>query len=128
MFLHKIKIILSAVLFMDIQAYKSFYDAAVFCLGRLQSANIWEFYTLFFIENGGYLAEKIINVDKALRFCKYLRGKFCQEPWRPGVTEVLPFRELCPQSHVAGGKMLPVVPAGWTGRTFYFFFIQMLNH
>jgi len=39
------------------QAYKSFYDAAVFCL-----------------ENGGFLAQKIKDVDKALNFCKYLRG------------------------------------------------------
>ena len=38
-------------------AYKSFYDAAVFCL-----------------ENGGFLAEKIKDVDKALKFCKYLKG------------------------------------------------------
>ena len=43
-------------------------------------------------------------------------------------TEILPFRDLCPQSHVAGGKMLPVVPAGRTGRTFYLSFIQKLNH
>merc|ERR1711988_2003410 len=39
------------------KAYKSFYDAAVFCL-----------------ENGGHLAEKIKDVDRALKFCKYLRG------------------------------------------------------
>ena len=35
-------------------------------------------------ENGGYLAEKIRNVDKALQFCKYLRGKFPPKPWRSG--------------------------------------------
>ena len=40
-----------------LQAYKSFYDAAVFCL-----------------ENGGFLAERIEDVDQALKFCKYLRG------------------------------------------------------
>ena len=40
------------------QAYKSFYGAAVFCLS-----------------NGGFLAERISDVDVALQFCNYSRGK-----------------------------------------------------
>ena len=39
------------------KAYKSFYDAAVFCL-----------------ENGGYLAEQVEDVDTALQFCARLKG------------------------------------------------------
>jgi len=39
------------------QAYKSFYGAAVFCLS-----------------NGGFLAERILDVDVALQFCNYSRG------------------------------------------------------
>jgi len=39
------------------QAYKNFYDASIFCM-----------------ERGGFLAEHIQDVKKALKFCKYLRG------------------------------------------------------
>lgn len=41
-----------------VKAYKSFYGAAIFCL-----------------ENGGFLAEQILDVEKALKFCKHLKGK-----------------------------------------------------
>ena len=41
-----------------VKAYKSFYGAAIFCL-----------------ENGGILAEQILDVGKALKYCKHLKGK-----------------------------------------------------
>merc|ERR1712179_354543 len=46
------------------QAYKNFYDASIFCLSR-----------------GGFLAEHIQSVEKAQRFCKYLKGSCYQ--WSP---------------------------------------------
>eukprot|EP00090_Calanus_glacialis_P002931 TRINITY_DN12143_c0_g1_i1.p1 TRINITY_DN12143_c0_g1~~TRINITY_DN12143_c0_g1_i1.p1 ORF type:complete len:149 (+),score=27.60 TRINITY_DN12143_c0_g1_i1:189-635(+) len=39
------------------KAYKNFYDASIFCM-----------------ERGGFLAEQIKDVQKAQRFCKYLKG------------------------------------------------------
>ena len=52
------KCILENLFKIYVKAYKSFYGAAIFCL-----------------ENGGFLAEQILDVEKALKFCKHLKGK-----------------------------------------------------
>lgn len=74
------------------------------------------------------MAEKIRNVDKALKFCKYHRGKFSQKPWRPGVktTEIQgaapPASSLGREDATSGLRWMERQESG----TFYFIFILIL--
>ena len=54
-------------------------------------------------------------LTKLLNFVNIIVVSF---PRSPGGQELklLRFRELHPQPHLSGGKMLPVVSAGWRGR------------